>query len=170
MTPILVNGRFVALGEAVHFPPWERFSDFPFRSYSSFCKKKTDWPVKSRPPPLPTVRPPSASNSPSALSAGWKAQLMSSHQPLIGQFWKKAHKRGNTPVTKNICSHWKSQRQVCRGRHHRQLPADRRTLGSHTGEIAVGQKKLNIRQPNKYEGGNNDMKAAPFQFQLDNKT
>ena len=38
-TPILVNGPFVALGEAVHFPPWERFSDFPFRSYS-FRKEK----------------------------------------------------------------------------------------------------------------------------------
>ena len=40
-TPILVNGPFVALGETVHLPPWERFSDFPFKSYSRFRKKKT---------------------------------------------------------------------------------------------------------------------------------
>ena len=52
-TPILVNGPFVALREAVHFPPWERFSDFPFRSYSSFCKKN---PVtRQKVFPLPTV-------------------------------------------------------------------------------------------------------------------
>ena len=44
-TQILVNGPFVALGETVHFPPWDRFFDFlesqiPFPRYSSFCKKK----------------------------------------------------------------------------------------------------------------------------------
>ena len=48
MTPILVNGPFVALGEAVHFPPWERFSDFPF---PSFRKKETFDALKSLPPP-----------------------------------------------------------------------------------------------------------------------
>ena len=36
---ILVNGPFVALRVTVHFPPWERFFDFPFRSYSCFRKK-----------------------------------------------------------------------------------------------------------------------------------
>ena len=66
MTPILVSGRFVALGEAVHFPPWERFSDFPFQSYSSFRKKTR---LKAQKVfPLLTVGAPSASNSPSALS------------------------------------------------------------------------------------------------------
>ena len=50
-TPILVNDPFVALGEAVHFSPWERFSDFPFRSYSSFRKKKwLDKKWQKRPP------------------------------------------------------------------------------------------------------------------------
>ena len=39
-TPILVNGPFAALGETVHFQPWERFFDFLFPSYSRFCKKK----------------------------------------------------------------------------------------------------------------------------------
>ena len=38
-TPILVNDPFVALGEAVHFPPWDRFFDFTFQSYSCFRKK-----------------------------------------------------------------------------------------------------------------------------------
>ena len=33
-TPILVNDPFLALGMTVNFPPWERFFDFPFRSYS----------------------------------------------------------------------------------------------------------------------------------------
>ena len=39
-TPILVSGPFVALGETVHFPPWERFFDFSFPSYGRFLKKK----------------------------------------------------------------------------------------------------------------------------------
>ena len=38
-TSILVIGTFVALRETVHFPPWERFFDFSFWSYSRFCKK-----------------------------------------------------------------------------------------------------------------------------------
>ena len=29
----------LALGETVHFPPWEQFFDFPFLSYSCFRKK-----------------------------------------------------------------------------------------------------------------------------------
>ena len=36
---ILVDDPFLALGMTVNFPPWERFFDFPFRSYSSFRKK-----------------------------------------------------------------------------------------------------------------------------------
>ena len=66
-TPILIDGPFVALGEAVHFQPWERFSDFSFWSNSSFRKKKPADPSKSH--PLPTVGAPSASNSTSTLSA-----------------------------------------------------------------------------------------------------
>ena len=38
-TPILVNDSFLALGMTVNFPPWDWFFDFPYRSYSSFCKK-----------------------------------------------------------------------------------------------------------------------------------
>ena len=38
-TPILVNDPFLALGMTVNFQPWERFFDFPFRSYSCFRKK-----------------------------------------------------------------------------------------------------------------------------------
>ena len=30
-TPILVNDPFLALTMTVHFPPWERFLDSPFR-------------------------------------------------------------------------------------------------------------------------------------------
>ena len=35
-TPILVNDPFLALGMTVNFPPWDRFFDFLFRSYSCF--------------------------------------------------------------------------------------------------------------------------------------
>ena len=35
-TPILVNDPFLDLGMTVNFPPWERFFDFLFRSYSSY--------------------------------------------------------------------------------------------------------------------------------------
>merc|ERR1711928_38776 len=38
-TPILVDDPFLALGMTVNFPPWERFFDFPIRSYSCFRKK-----------------------------------------------------------------------------------------------------------------------------------
>ena len=47
----------------VNFPPWKPFVDFPFQSYS--CFRLTAQKVF----PLPTVGAPSASNSPSALSA-----------------------------------------------------------------------------------------------------
>ena len=50
-TPILVNGPFVALGETVHFPHWERFF------------------VASKSLPPPHCGAPSTSNSPSTLSA-----------------------------------------------------------------------------------------------------
>ena len=66
-TPILANDRFVALRVTVHFLPWDRFFDFPFLSYSCFRKKIRLTCQKVF--PLPTVRAPSASNSPSALSA-----------------------------------------------------------------------------------------------------
>ena len=59
-TLILVNGPFVALGETIHFPPLEGFWIFPFLSYSCFRKKNM---VDA------SMRAPSASNSPSALSA-----------------------------------------------------------------------------------------------------
>ena len=39
-TPILVDDPFLALSMTVKFPPWERFFDFLFWSYSSFRKKK----------------------------------------------------------------------------------------------------------------------------------
>ena len=67
MTPILVNDPFLALGMTVNFPPWERFFDLSFRSYSCFRKKIRLTCQKVF--PLPTVEAPSASNSPSALSA-----------------------------------------------------------------------------------------------------
>merc|ERR1712012_1034319 len=38
-TPILVDDPFLAPVMTVNFPPWERFFDFPFRSYSCFRKK-----------------------------------------------------------------------------------------------------------------------------------
>ena len=58
-TPILVNDSFLALGMTVNFPPWEQFFDFPFRSYSCFCKKIRLTHQKVFPPP--TVGVPSAS-------------------------------------------------------------------------------------------------------------
>ena len=66
-TPILVNDPFLALGMTVNFPPCKRFFDFPFRSYSCFRKKI--WLTCQKVFPPPTVGAPSASNSPSALSA-----------------------------------------------------------------------------------------------------
>ena len=46
-TPILVNDPFLAPGVTVHFPPWDRFFDFPFRSYSCFRKKNPVDPSKT---------------------------------------------------------------------------------------------------------------------------
>ena len=66
-TPILVDDPILALGMTVNFPPWERFFDFPFRSYSCFRKKI--WLTAQKVFPPPTVGVPSASKSPSALSA-----------------------------------------------------------------------------------------------------
>ena len=57
----------VALGMTVNFPHWERFFDFPFWSYSCFRKKI--WLTCQKVFPPPTVGAPSASKSPSALSA-----------------------------------------------------------------------------------------------------
>merc|ERR1712016_219448 len=65
--PILVGDPFLALGMTVNFPPWKPFFDFPFRSYSCFRKKIRLTHQKVFPPP--TVGAPSASKSPSALSA-----------------------------------------------------------------------------------------------------
>ena len=66
-TPILVDDPFLALGMTVNFPPWKPFFDFPFRSYSCFRKKI--WLTAQKVFPPPTVGVPSASKSPSALSA-----------------------------------------------------------------------------------------------------
>merc|ERR1712012_67214 len=66
-TPIFVDDPFLALDMTVNFPPWKRFFDFSFRSYSCFRKKIRLTVQKVF--PLPPVGVPSASNSPSALSA-----------------------------------------------------------------------------------------------------
>ena len=64
-TLILVNGPFVALGDTVHFPPWERFFDFPSPCYGHFCKKKLRV-KKSFPSPLWGHRLPVTALAPSA--------------------------------------------------------------------------------------------------------
>ena len=66
-TPIFVDDPFLALVMTVNFPPWKRFFDFPFWSYSCFRKKIRRTCQKVF--PLPTVGALSASKSPSALSA-----------------------------------------------------------------------------------------------------
>ena len=66
-TPLLVDDPFLALGMTVNFPPWKQFFDFPFRIYSCFRKKI--WLTRQKVFPPPTVGVPSASKSPSALSA-----------------------------------------------------------------------------------------------------
>merc|ERR1711940_199456 len=66
-TPIFVDDQFLALDMTVNFPPWKRFFDFPFRSYSCFRKNIRLTAQKVFPPP--TMGALSASNSPSALSA-----------------------------------------------------------------------------------------------------
>ena len=76
-TQILVDDPILAHGMKVNFPPWERFFDFPFRSYSCFRKKIRRTCQKVF--PLPTVGAPSARNSPSALSAGWIICKLSKH-------------------------------------------------------------------------------------------
>ena len=50
-TPILVDDPFLALGMTVNFPPWKRFFDFLFRSYSCFRKKIRLTAQKVFPPP-----------------------------------------------------------------------------------------------------------------------
>ena len=72
-TPILVDDPFLALGMTVNFPPWKPFFDFPFWSYSYFRKKI--WLTAQKVFPPPTVGVPSASKSPSALSAGLKMAI-----------------------------------------------------------------------------------------------
>ena len=67
-TPTFDNGLFVALGQTDHFAPWDRFFDFSFPSYSLFVKRKSQS-THQKVFPHPPVRAPSASNSPSALSA-----------------------------------------------------------------------------------------------------
>merc|ERR1711936_629255 len=67
-TPILVDDPFSALGMTVNFPPWKPFFDFPFQSYS--CFRKHIWLTGQKVFPPPTVGVPSASKSPTALSAG----------------------------------------------------------------------------------------------------
>ena len=46
MTPILVNGPFVALGETILFPCWGRFLDFLFPSCGRFRKK--NWSMRQK--------------------------------------------------------------------------------------------------------------------------
>ena len=58
--PILVHDPFLALTMTVNFQPWERFFDFPFRSYSCFRKKIRLTCQKVFPPPtvgVPSARP-----------------------------------------------------------------------------------------------------------------
>jgi len=50
-TPIFVDDPFLALVMTVNFPPWKRFFDFPFRSYSCFRKKIRLTAQKVFPPP-----------------------------------------------------------------------------------------------------------------------
>ena len=66
-TPDFANGPFVALGETVDLAPSDRFFDFSFPSYGRF--REGDPPTQQKVLPHPTVRAPSASNSPSELSA-----------------------------------------------------------------------------------------------------
>ena len=53
MTPILVNGPFVDLGETVHFLCWERFYEFLFPSYGRFWEKI--WLLRQKVFPLPVT-------------------------------------------------------------------------------------------------------------------
>ena len=62
-TLIFVNGPFVALGETVHFAPWDWFFNFSFQSYGRFRKKKR--PTHQKVFPHPNMRALSATNSPS---------------------------------------------------------------------------------------------------------
>ena len=61
------TGAFVALGVGFVLTPSGLFRDFLFPSYARFCEGTR--PTRQKVFPHPTVRTPSASNSPSALSA-----------------------------------------------------------------------------------------------------
>ena len=61
--PQILAGPFGALGEMVHFAPWDLSFDFLFPSYGRFRKKKTQTHQKVLPQPTDGV--PSTSNSPS---------------------------------------------------------------------------------------------------------
>ena len=63
-----VNGTFVALDETIDLAPSDQFFNFSFPSYARFRKKK-NWPTRQKVFPSSIVEAPSASNSPSALSA-----------------------------------------------------------------------------------------------------
>ena len=57
-TPNFVKGPFGALGEMVHFAPWDLYFDFLFPSYGRFRKKKTQTHQKVLPHPTDRVRQP----------------------------------------------------------------------------------------------------------------
>ena len=96
-TPFLVDGPFVALGETVHIPCWERFFDISFLSYGCFLKKA--WSTRQKLFPLPTGRALSASNSPSALSARARQHSLNCFEGLM---------QANSPKNKYKCNtkHW----------------------------------------------------------------
>ena len=97
-TPIFVDDPFLALDMTVNFPPWKRFFDFPSGVTAVSVKKIRLTRQKVFPPP--TVGLPSASNSPSALSAGWiKWQ---------GENWKEKVK---IKVSVNLSSHLVRRRE-----------------------------------------------------------
>ena len=97
-----VFGQILALGMTVIFRPWERFFYFPFRSYSSFRKKKLVDPSVF---PLPTVgRGHRLPVTALALSAGWIKRTFQT----ISRLWPQTF-CGWSLCTVLSCKHSSSQ-------------------------------------------------------------
>ena len=99
---------------------------------------------------------------------------MSSHHPLMGQFWEKTHKKGNTQVIKNICSSLKSHndRFAVVGTIVNFLLTGTLLVLIQVGSLSAKKNSIfaSLTNLSSAEVGNYDMKATPFQYQLENKT
>ena len=96
MTPILVDDPILALGMTVNFPPWERFFDFPFRSYSCFRKKILLTAQKVF--PLPTVGFYCTVKALALSARGLDKRTLHVNVIIVTVFWHKAESIWSQPL------------------------------------------------------------------------